>query len=96
MNVNAIYEAIEEYSRKMLLADMAQKKRNQINEVESKRCGNCHNWMKSSCLPEKQHKQFKSAKSFGCAGFSQCNNSARLAEKFRAELDEINQRREGE
>jgi len=89
MNINAIFDAISKASSQIIWEDKAREKRKQIRDAELKRCGNCFHWMKTSCVPEKKHKQFKSCNSFGCKDFSLCPFHADLIEKFRKELSEI-------
>lgn len=89
MNVNAIFDAVGKASHYVHLLDAVSNKETQIRNVLSKRCGNCFHWMKSSCIPEKKHKQFKSCNSFGCKDFALCPFHKELSEKFGKELDEL-------
>lgn len=87
MNVNAIFDAVAKATNYVHLQDEIYKKQAQVRNVLSKRCGNCWHWMKSSCVPEKEHNQFKSCDSFGCKDFSLCPFSKELAKKFENELE---------
>ncbi len=82
----AILEAILEADRRIQRLRDIQQKQNQIASVSAKRCGNCYFWMKTKCVPEKVHKQFKSHNSVGCELFELDSGSLRLAETFAAEL----------
>lgn len=89
MDVNAIFDAVSKAANFVCLQDAICKKQEQIRNVLSKRCGNCFHWMKSSCIPEKKHKQFKSCESYGCKDFELCPFSEGLAKKFKEELKDL-------
>lgn len=84
--VDAIFDAVAKASHIGHLAHKIQEKRAQIREVAAKRCGNCFHWMKSSCKPEKVHRQFKSCSSLACEDFERSRCSERLEEQFQGEL----------
>ena len=88
-NVNAIFDAIGNISKSRHLMTRHVAKISQIDSVQSERCGNCDHWMKSSCVPEKQRKEFKSAGSPGCKDFALSYGSNLLLSKFKDELREI-------
>jgi hypothetical protein len=89
MNVDAIFGAFDRFSELTGLVDQQQRKQAQIQAVNSRRCGNCDHWMKTTCVPEKQHGQFKSNGSLACGAFTLSDGSKRLNEKFTVELAEI-------
>lgn len=89
MNVDAIFDAVGKASRLVHLHDEIRKKQHQLRSVLNKRCGNCDKWMKSTCIPEKKHKQFKSCDSFGCKDFVICWHSNKLSKQFESELSEL-------
>ena len=91
MNVDKIFDSIQKASSYVHLQDKIYRKKIQIENILSKRCGNCFHWMKSSCMPEKKHKQFKSCDSFGCKDFAYSFNSTELYKKFKIELEKLNQ-----
>jgi hypothetical protein len=90
MNINRIFDAFMKMSEHSGLRDQAARKQEQINSVCARRCGNCDHWMKTSCKPEKVHKQFKSSGSIACAEFERDWGSKKLEAEFRGELDQIN------
>lgn len=92
MNVDAIFDAFGKLSQLTVLADKQREKQAQIKSVNEKRCGNCYHWMKSSCIPEKQHKKFKSTSSRACKDFHQCPAMAGLSDAFEIELKDINEK----
>jgi hypothetical protein len=92
MNINAFFDAIGKASEIAGIAGQARSKREQIESVTSRRCGNCEHWMKTTCKPEKVHKQFKSSGSIACGAFQRDWMSLKLETEFRVELDEINGR----
>jgi hypothetical protein len=81
-----IWEAFDRMSAEIHKADRIEKKKEQIANVCSRTCGNCDHWMKTTCVPEKQHKQFKSSSSMACGAFEMCGSSLNLKTKFEAEL----------
>lgn len=85
----AIFDAFAKLGRLTALAQRRRDKLDQIRSVTERRCGNCRLWMTSDCVPEKQHKQFKSMNSMACGAFSTDAGSARLLVKFREELSLI-------
>ena len=68
--VNAIFDAAIAASKYLQLLDKRNQLVKQLQDMRAKICGNCFHWMKSSCVPEKQHKQFKSCNSSGCKDFT--------------------------
>jgi hypothetical protein len=70
MNADKIFDAIGRLGSMSVLFDRRRKKQREIFELKAKCCGNCDHWMKSSCAPEKVHKQFKSCSSIACADFA--------------------------
>lgn len=91
-DVNAIFDAVGKASSYVYLQDAIHDKQKQIMDVLSKRCGHCFHWMKSSCIPEKKHKQFKHCESPGCSEFERHLFSEELAVKFENELAELKKR----
>lgn len=87
MNVDAIFDAVAEVSRREMIKHRYQEKAEQLRAIEIKECGHCYHWMKSTCVPEKQHNKFKSASSFPCRDYTHAPHP--LAERFREELDAI-------
>ncbi len=89
MEINEIFDAVAEYSTQVIRADKIFKKQQQIQSVESRRCGNCDYWMKSTCRPEKEFKQFKSCNSTACTDFKSEGMSKGLAVRFKKELKSL-------
>ena len=89
MNVEMIFDAALKASSYIYLKDAIHNKQTQIRNVLSKRCGNCFHWMKSSCMPEKEHKQFKTCNSFICKDFVLSPISEELSKKFTIELEHL-------
>ncbi len=89
MDANAIFDAFGEYAKKEMTRWKREQKMTQIRSVESRRCGNCDHWMKSSCKPEKEHGQFKSMNSPGCGDFIIDYGSKQLIDKFKDELERM-------
>ena len=81
-----IWDAFDKMSAAIHKVDRIEKKKKQIASVCSRMCGNCDHWMKTTCVPEKQHKQFKSSGSMACGAFEICSSSLRLMHQFEAEL----------
>jgi hypothetical protein len=93
MNMVAeIFGAFGKLSELTGLVDQCSRKQVQIRSVNERRCGNCDHWMKTSCVPEKQHKQFKSMNSPACGAFTLDGGSKRLNDQFSVELVEIEAR----
>lgn len=90
--VDAIFDAFGRLSELTGLADAARRKDEQIRDIRAKVCGNCDHWMKSTCVPEKVHKQFKSMGSIGCGAFVRDWQSLKLDAQFTDELKAINER----
>lgn len=90
MNINGIFDAFMKMSEYSGLRNQAARKQEQIANVCARRCGNCDHWMKTSCKPEKVHKQFKSSGSMACGAFERDPMSLKLEAEFRGELDQIN------
>ena len=89
MNINAIFDVSGKASQILHIQDQYQDKLAQIESVRSKRCGNCEHWMKSSCVPEKKHGQFKSMGSLACENFILAHSSKYMIEEFIEELRKI-------
>ena len=89
MDANKIFDAAIKIFDEIDRADKIEKKQQQIQSVENKRCGNCDYWMKSTCRPEKEFKQFKSCNSIACIDFKLDGVSRELITKFKKELIEI-------
>ena len=89
MDVNSVFDAFGKFSDIVHLSDARQDKQAQIRDVNSRRCGNCDHWMKTTCVPEKKHGQFKSNYSTACGGFTLSPGSKRLNDQFVIELAEI-------
>jgi len=87
--VDAIFDAVGKASSYVHLCHNIREKKEQIRNVQQKRCGNCDHWMKSSCKPEKEKKQFKSCNSFACGDFERDYFSKQLEAKFTEELERI-------
>ena len=88
MEIDSIFDSLARASTHMQLLGARRKKIDQLVSVQSKRCGNCYHWMKSSCVPEKKNGHFKSCNSSGCGDFS-LDDYAGLIAKFQKELAEI-------
>lgn len=86
MNVNAIFDAIDKASTYVNLKEAIRRKKEQVDSCEANRCGNCYHWMKTTCAPEKLHKQFKSCASLACNNFEHDSGSKKLANEFSSEL----------
>ena len=89
MNVDAVFDAFGKFSELVHLRDALDKKNGQVRAVTTYRCGNCDHWMKTTCVPEKQHGQFKSCESVACGAFTLSPGSKRLMDQFNAEATEI-------
>lgn len=89
MNVDAIFDAFAQGTSKLHRQDCIRKKRAQWIEAKRKRCGACYHWMKTSCKPEKERGEFKSAASFPCPAFEWSKFDSEWVEKLEAELKEL-------
>ena len=87
--INAIFDALGKTAQICQIKDQYQNKLAQIESVQAKRCGNCEHWMKSSCVPEKEHRQFKSIGSLACKDFSLAHSSEYMIKEFTDELRKI-------
>jgi hypothetical protein len=87
--VERIFGMFDGLSEMIHLQDEVNRKQAQIRSVNERRCGNCGHWMKTSCAPEKQHKQFKSINSVACGAFALDAGSRRLNDQFAVELQEL-------
>jgi hypothetical protein len=87
--VDAIFDAVSKAAAIVIRQDKIREKRKQIASVTERRCGNCDHWMKSTCKPEKEKKQFKSMNSFACSAFLRSVSSKMLEQRFNDELAEI-------
>ena len=86
--VNAVFDAAIAASKYLQLLDKRSLLVKQLQDMRAKVCGNCFHWMKSSCVPEKQHKQFKSCNSFGCKDFA-LNAYDDIVQKIEKELIDV-------
>ena len=86
-DIRGIFAVFSKLSTFVHLANERQRKLQQINSVQARRCGNCHHWMKSGCKPEKKLGQFKSSSSLACGDFVSCQS--RLIAEFSQELSVI-------
>lgn len=89
MNINTIFDVLGKASQILHIQDQYQSKLAQIESVQSKRCGNCDHWMKSSCVLEKEHGQFKSMGSLACENFILAHSSKYMIKEFTDELRKI-------
>ena len=89
MDVNKIFDAISNASRYVIQLDKIRIKKEKIKSVTEKRCGNCDLWMKSTCIPEKKYKQFKSMSSIACKDFKHNSFSIKLQQQYSDELLEL-------
>ena len=69
MDANSIFDAFERISSLSEIVENRRRKCAQLRGLKAKVCGNCDHWMKSSCGPEKEEKQFKSCGSIACCDF---------------------------
>jgi hypothetical protein len=90
--VDAIFDAFAHMSTTSIMQQKINEKKEQINSVNEKRCGNCDHWMKSTCKPEKEHKQFKNMNSMACRDFSIGYSSEILDKKFKEELKDLEEK----
>ena len=91
MDANAIFDAFIDASNEIHKKDEIRKKKAQIDNVRSLRCGNCNHWMKSTCKREKEYGEFKSMSTPACGSFSLSRASIGLVSKFQSELMELEQ-----
>ena len=91
-SAEAIFDAFGRLSEFTALAHDLRLKEDQIQSVNQRRCGNCDHWMKTTCVPEKKHGQFKSCNSIACGAFVQDWSSKQLSVQFNAERDVISQK----
>ena len=82
----AIFDAIGKLSRAVHARDRRLTKLAQIASCEVKEWGRCDHWTKSSCVPEKQRKEFKSMGSPACKDFVLSYGSKATIKIFREEL----------
>ena len=69
MDANSIFGAFEQISNLSEIVEQRRRKYEELRGLKAKVCGNCDHWMKSSCGPEKEEKQFKSCGSIACCDF---------------------------
>lgn len=91
MDVEKIFDAVGKASAFICIQDQRDSKAQQLRDVQAKRCGNCWHWMKTSCIPEKKYKKFKSCNSFACKDF-ELSDLGGLIPKFKTELAELDKR----
>ena|ERR1043166_667015 len=91
--VDRLFGMFHKASEIVHVEDEYRRKAAQITDVNSRTCGNCTHWMKTTCIPEKKYGQFKSMNSTGCAAFQLSKSSYDLSTRFAQELEEINARR---
>jgi len=65
-----IFDAIGKAACLIIRQDKINVKLKEIANFKQKTCGHCSHWMKSSCKPEKEGKQFKSSSSLACKDFN--------------------------
>jgi len=94
-DVDAIVDAVCRAGELVILADNIAKKKNQIRQVSSKKCGNCGHWMKTTCKPEKERGEFKSSGSMVCHDFVMCHSKHELKIRFEQELELLRESVEG-
>ena len=81
-----IFDAFTKLGTAMHRMDAINRKKEQINSVTSKTCGNCNHWMKTSkCEPEQKGIK-KSMNDCGCDNHTQSHESHQLEVLFREEL----------
>lgn len=89
MNINDIFDAVAAFAEETIRQDKIREKQEEIAEAQRKVCGHCFKWMKSTCIPEKKHGQFKSMNSLACGLFEAKRYSLELAERRKEELTEL-------
>lgn len=88
-NINDIWNIVADFSAILIKHDQITQKQQQIKNCRSHACGNCEHWMKSGCIPEKEHKKFKSISSQGCKLFQLSWSSEKIAKDLEKELQEL-------
>lgn len=86
---DAIFDAFGRAVELMAQQDKIRAKRREVFDAEQKRCGSCWHWMKSSCKPEKEHRQFKHINSFPCPAFDRTDWDTQRIATLRNELAEM-------
>lgn len=86
MIVDRIFDAAIKASAELHREDRIRRINADIRTACERRCGNCHHWMKNSCVPEKQHKQRKSMNSIACRMFERDRQSVEWENKLRQKL----------
>jgi len=86
---DAIFDAISKAACFIIRQDKISAKQKEIANCKEKNCGHCDHWMKSSCKPEKELKQFKSAASMPCKDFSIASYLPGLIASREAELTNL-------
>lgn len=87
-DIEMIFDALSKASYFVHLNDDRSKKIRQLHDVQSLRCGNCVQWMKSGCKQEKVYKKFKTCNDSACSEF-ELSDIGGLIPKFKKELKEI-------
>lgn len=86
MKTEKIFEFANEISRLVQYRHKISEIQAKIRGKATKKCGDCAYWMKNSCVPEKQYKQFKSCGSLACKDFVLSWFSYCLLRKWKQEL----------
>ena len=86
MNVDKIFNAFGNLVSIVALKDKIRNKQKSVRSVTKRECGNCEKWMKSTCIPEKRDKQFKSMSSRACPLFEIKPTFAELRDSRTEEL----------
>ena len=86
MNVQEIFDAFGNLVSIVALKDKIRNKQMSVRSVTKRECGNCEKWMKSTCIPEKRDKQFKSMSSRACPLFEIKPTFAELRDSRTEEL----------
>lgn len=89
MDVDRFFDSLGELAHLSIINDRYNNKLKQMKSVQKRNCGNCDHWMKSSCRPEKELGQFKSAGTYACKDFILAHSSKYLIKQFKLELGEI-------
>jgi hypothetical protein len=84
-----IFDAIGKVSQIVICKDEINHIESEIFELNKKVCGHCDKWMKSTCIPEKQHKQFKSCNSLACKDFVKVFYLDELINKKQKKIKEL-------
>ncbi len=90
--IDEIFDAVMNVTDEILRFEKISEKKQQIKNMKERRCGNCYYWMKSTCRPEKELKQFKSISSFACKDFERDSITKDLIAKFEDELSVLDKR----